>query len=46
MRELMMTIREVFIEWQSNKISDRTAVIRIEALILQNEKDEWAREHA
>jgi hypothetical protein len=45
MRELMMKIREVFIEWQGAKISDRTAVQRIETLILENQREEWKQEH-
>lgn len=45
MREVMMTIRAVFIEWQANTVSDRTAVQRIEKIILDNQKAEWLREH-
>lgn len=45
MREVMMAIRAVFIEWQANRISDHTAVRRIEKIILDNQKAEWLREH-
>lgn len=45
MREVMMAIRAVFIEWQANRISDHTAVQNIENIILDNQKAEWAKEH-
>lgn len=46
MKETMMAIRAVFLEWQVNAISDNTAIKRVETLIQQMREREWNEAHS